>query len=825
MSIDYPTLPLSELREAFCAALTTGSLLLEAEPGAGKSTLAPLWVLDALPTGEVWLIQPRVLAAINLAARLAALLGERVGQSVGYQVPFERRLSQQTRLVLMTPGVLLQRLLGDPELSGVSCVLLDEIHERSVDQDTAWALLQETAILNEKLALVLMSATPDAALRRQVDTALFSPGRCFPVTLSYCAARQQARRPEAIAAHLIRALNEQPHWQHDTLLVFLSGWRDIEACHQQLLQRWPQLRVYRLHSRVERAEQQRALDCSQGPRVILATNIAETSLTIADVTLVVDSGQVREPDFEQRSGVTRLTTRRVSRASAEQRRGRAGRVQAGRCVRLWDESEPLTPQPLPAIRRSDYLPLALRLAHWGTQPEALPWLEAPNPQALKHAYKLLQRWQFVDKTAVAAGPGKAGDSWSITPLGRRVALLGTHPRTAALLLHTGADLRAHSWLLLLGLALHFDLPAASDLSQWLQEAGAEYRRNNRWRQLSDRWQRVLGVTVSVSAHLGVMSDALTDRLAGVLTERLGRRTASGRYRLNCGISVSLDCSADWAQVLHITRRGQEHLGVGFGITPSAARIRELAEARTTLEMQGSGHRRRWVEHCGFYLGGQLVDTSRHELAASAVPAAIMAQLKQQGLAQLHWSSAALSLLLRARWAAQLRLLTALPALDIHQLNLQMPSWLGGFIDAKTDTQRLPLAEALAFYLGFEVCKQLKSLVPDSVLLPSGRRVAVDYQGTESVSQLVAGEALPTPGIAGKLQEFFGTQQFAVGRVPFRLALLSPAGRPLAITQDLAYFWREVYPQVRREMRGRYIKHPWPENPLTHPATALVKRRL
>src|SRR5699024_5010138 len=397
MSADYPHLPLSELHDDFCRTLTAGSLLLEAEPGAGKSTLGPLWALDAVE-GEVWLVQPRVLAATNLAKRLASVVDENVGETVGYQVPFEYKAGRQTRLHLMTPGIFLQRLLANPELPAVGCVMLDEVHERSVDQDTAWALLQEAAILNDALALVLMSATPDSALRQQVDTVLYSPGRCHPVSLAYCppiAPAPQHNKPEPIAAHLLRVLAGEVDWQTQTVLVFLPGWRAIEACRQALAHAHPHQAVYRLHSRVTTAEQAHALDASAGPRVILATNIAETSLTIADVTLVIDSGLVREPEFEQRTGVTRLQTRRVSAASAEQRRGRAGRVQAGHCIRLRSAAETLAPQTLPAIRRCDYLPLALRLAHWGSPADQLPWLEAPNPLALASANRRLKRWRFL----------------------------------------------------------------------------------------------------------------------------------------------------------------------------------------------------------------------------------------------------------------------------------------------------------------------------------------------------------------------------------------------------------------------------------------------
>ena len=810
-----PDLPLSNLHSAFMNALGAGSLLLEAEPGAGKSTLAPLWALDwARERGQVWLIQPRVLPAVTLAHRLAKLLDEPVGQSVGYQVPFDRRAGASTRLLVMTPGILLQRLLAEPEMGGVAVVMLDEIHERSVNQDTAWALLQEAAVLNENLQLVLMSATPDEALRRQVDQSLYSPGRCFAVSVDYCPPRELRARTEPIAEHLLRALKQAPHWQEQTVLVFLPGWREIEACRKVLSQERGNVAVFCLHSRVERAEQIAALDPARGRRVILATNIAETSLTIADVTLVVDSGLTREPEYEQRTGVTRLRTRRISAASAEQRRGRAGRVQAGHCLRLWSASEPLAPQALPEIRRTDYLPLALRLAHWGTPSEHLPWLEAPGTLALSHARAHLRRWLLLDEQN------------AITPAGRKVAQLGTHPRVAALLLHGRDYLITSPWLLSLALALHFDLAAEADLVSWLSLACDTYRREKSWRLQAQRWCQCLAVELSPAAFDDVVPAPLADKLAEVFADRIGVCSASGRYRLNSGISVEMACQADWALVLQISARGQGHGGVGLPVNLTEARRRALAESEVSLEQVGQGQRRRWVQVTRYRMGGTVVDENRRSLDDEEVPAAVMAHIRQQGLTQLSWSRSALALLVRARLAHQHELL-AMPALDLVSLAGAFEDNLLAFLHAESDVQCLPLQQALAFYIGYDFMGELDRWLPDSLVLPSGRRIAVDYLGAHPVAALVAGEQVPAPVVSAKLQEFFGVDAFTLPAkgVPLALQLLSPAGRPLAVTRDLGYFWREVYPEVRREVRGRYAKHPWPEDPLDHAATGLTKKRL
>ena len=818
MRIQYPELPLSELRDAFDAALKShGTLLLEAEPGAGKSTLAPLWTLEQTDA-QVWLIQPRVLPVITLARRLASLLDEEVGHTVGYQVAFDRQRSSATRLLLMTPGILLQRLLADPELKGVAVVMLDEIHERSVEQDTAWALLQEAAILREQLQLVLMSATPDAALREQVDTSLYSAGRCFPVALSYCPPREGSPRGEPLAEHLLRALGTQHDWRARTVLVFLPGWRAINDCRAALNAAHPNHSIFCLHSRVAQKEQLDALDVTRGPRIILATNIAETSLTIADVTLVVDSGLAREPVYEQRTGVTRLETRRISRASAEQRRGRAGRVQAGDCIRLWAESEALAPQALPEIRRTDYLPLALRLAHWGTPAAQLPWLEPPGALALDHAMQHLTRWQLLDA------------SGGITALGERVATLGTHPRIAALLLQldsAGAEsLSDYPWLLLLALALHFDLPVEANLEQWLGNAAREYRHNAQWRKLAKRWQQVLSVTVTPVPEVNHLSPELAGTLAQVFVDRIAHRRESGRYRINSGISVQLGDVGEWALVLQVMARGREQLGVGLAVNLSPAQVRQLASAESSLEQLGSGKRRRWVERTRYRVGGQLVDETERGLSDAEVPQAILQFIRSQGLAEVNWPPAALSLLLRAR-LLKAQGVVELPEMSEAALPDSLELWLGSFLNADSSLHELPLLQALQFYVGFDGAREVSRWLPETLELPSGRTLRVDYLGGHPAAEWLREEVLCEPRIAAKLQEFFGAQTFTLPApgVTLVIELLSPAGRPLAITRDLAYFWRDVYPEVRREVRGRYAKHPWPEDPLTHQATALVKRRL
>ncbi|WP_036187863.1 ATP-dependent helicase HrpB [Marinimicrobium agarilyticum] len=790
-ALELPNLPLSDYRPDFLKSLGPEPLLLEAEPGAGKSTLAPLWALEAAPEGrQVWVVQPRILAARGVARRLAELLGEGVGQTVGYQVPFDRKVSGQTQLVVMTPGVFLQRLLSDPELEGVATVMLDEVHERALDQDTAWALLQEAAVLREDLVLVLMSATPDPALQTQVEQRLFAPGRCFPVSVDYRAPKLDARqRPEPLELQVANALGSVSDWRSRTVLVFLPGWRAIEACGQRLARENSQ--VVRLHSRVSDAEQARALEPASGPRVILATNIAETSLTIGDVTLVIDSGLARRSVYEQGTGVSRLQTRRISAASAEQRRGRAGRVQAGDCLRLWAQSEVLAPADQPEIRSTDLVPLALRLAHWGSPSEDLPWLEPPNPMALAAAREQLRAWGHLDETG------------GITERGRQVVALGTHPRIAALLQAAAACEHLPEEALLLALALHFD---ALELDDWQRGADRELARNRLWQKQASRWSKALDVSTQKGPPLA------RDVLAHVFRDRIGHRQSSGRYRLNSGISVAPEGTLDseWAVFPEVIARGKGHAGLGWSLSLGPEQQRALSQASSELTLSGRG----WQWRTLWRMGGSITAEDRAPVSGDALVAALISDIQAKGEGVYPWPEAATQLLRRARLARDAALLE-LPELGEGALTARLEEWLGPYLSERVRPDALPWLDGLQFYLGFDNVLALDRLLPRKVTLPSDREVPVEYpeQGMAEVS--------------GKLQEFFGCERFtlAEGRVPLRLHLASPNGSPLAITTDLASFWQGAYQGVRKEMRGRYPKHPWPEDPLSHPPTRLTKKRL
>lgn len=787
-------LPLMPFKAAFMAALSAGPLLLEAEPGAGKSTLAPLWALEAAQgRGCVWLIQPRVLATRALASRLASLLGEAVGYTVGYQVPFDKKTSANTRLLVMTPGILLQMLLHNPALDGVAIVMLDEVHERSLHQDLGWAFLQEAAILRDDLQLVLMSATPDPALSAKIGNRLFAEGRCFPVQVDYQPPMNTSDRyPEALPEQLLRALQSHPDWQQETVLVFLPGWKEIEACAGAVRARFPAAAVCCLHSQVDAKEQQRAIDPASGPRLILSTNIAETSLTIADITLVIDSGLLRSAQFEQRSGITRLATRRISMASARQRSGRAGRVRSGRCIRLWSQDQVLAPADLPEIRSADYAPLALMLAHWGSQPGDLEWLEAPNTLAMNYARQLLQQWQLLD------------ENFRITKNGEKVSDLGTHPRVAALLLLANQYKQLSASVLQLALALHFDWPLSDDFAALAKQA----QDHQHWRIMQKRWLQVLGMDAPPAQAQTVWPNEL---MARIFVDRIGYRQESGRYRLNSGISVAPvnTVDSDWLIFPAIQPRAKGHAGIGLPLQITDALKKTLGQVEREPVYRASA----WHWHHCRMMGGVVIDESWSAVTLEELPLAVAGWIRQHHQT-LPFPAAVQQLRSRAQALKNAGLL-ALPELGDAPLLASLEVWLAPFLEPHCRADALPWQAALAFYIGYDNEQKIDHLFPQQLVLPSGRHVKVDFADDG------------TPTIAAKLQEFFGCESLTLanGRLPLRIQLLSPNGSPLALTADLASFWRQAYPAVKKEMRGRYPRHPWPDDPLAHAPTALTNRRL
>lgn len=803
--MDLNSLPIASLRDQFFVTLNQSPLLIEAEPGAGKSTLVPLWVLEKLPKGkQIWLIQPRVLATLALAKRLTELANQyfqtqdRLGERVGYQVPFDNKQSAATQLLLMTPGILLQQLLHNPTLDNVACVILDEVHERSVNQDLAFVFLQETSILRDDLQLILMSATPDTALQKNIQMRLFASGRQFPVETRFLPKKknpqQQKYNDETLAKQVLRALNEVVDWQERCCLVFLPGWKEIEQCRIELTGSFPRHKIFCLHSRVNSQEQMKALDENEGARIILSTNIAETSLTIPDVTLVIDSGLMRRVDYEQRTGISNLRTSMISQSSADQRRGRAGRVQAGICIRLWSQDTVLAAADLPELRSTDYLPLALRLAHWASPVDDLQWIEKPNSLALDYARQELRKMDFLDQ------------DYQITGSGKIVSQLGTAPRVAALLISQKSTVSDE--LLLLALMIHFDFSSEVFTQDWQSLAALERAKNSHWQLQQKRWLNYLQLTIT--------QDAInTMDLAKAFSDRIGFLLPSGKYRLNSGMSVNVIHNLDspWAVFPVINSSGKEASALGFALHLTSSQQKELSQLKKSLVFKQV-----WSEHLSWWMGGVMIDEAYDAITASDIGDKLGSYLQnlanEKTITQLGWCEHSLALLARARILQNYALLE-LPAISDQVLAEKIPQWLSPFLTCDSKLDQLPWLQALTFYLGQEKVNHIQNLIPEKITLPSGRAVSVEIN---SHQQLM---------ISAKLQEFFGCESLIMGdgKLPLQIHLLSPNGSPLAITSDLQSFWKQSYPEVCKEMRGRYPRHPWPDDPLAHQPTALTKKKL
>ena len=823
-----------------------GAAVLEALPGAGKSTVVPLALL-----GEPWvrgkrllLLEPRRLAARAIAQRMAASLGERVGETVGYRMRLDTRVSAATRIEVVTEGVLTRMLQDDPALEGVAGVIFDEFHERSLQADLGLALaLDARAQLSPQLRLLVMSATLDgAAVARLLgDAPLVSvPGRVFPVTTHYAgrgapalpATSPGAEPPERIVARLTRrALREQA----GDVLVFLPGAREIRRVRELLeaedLGRG--VRVLPLYGDLGGDEQDAALaPAAAGTRkVILATNIAETSLTIAGVRVVVDSGLARRALFDPVTGMSALQTRRISRASAAQRQGRAAREAPGACYRAWSEGAQASLAPFtPAeILEADLTPLALELASWGTRDaRSLAWLDAPPPALLASAAQLLERLGALDA------------SGRITPHGRAMARLPLHPRLAHLLLRAAELGCAPLGALLAALLSERDLlrgvsaAADADIRSRIELVrGAEARQGvdraslERVRRAARDLERQAGKprTRGAAADEGLL-------LACAYPDRIGRRrgAAGGSFTLANGrgalfaaaqslarrefiVAVDLDDRERDARILLAAPLERTQLLEHF-----AARIRRLDEVAWSTREQAVIARRAVLLDALTLEEQPLTDPP-----ADAVRAAMLTGVRELGLAALPWDREARDLqarieFLRTAPAAASDAQGPWPAVGDEALAGSLGEWLAPWLDGVTRREhlaRLPLAQALRSRLSYAQQRALDERAPQSLLMPSGSRIRVDYQGEDA------------PAVAVRLQEVFGlaaTPRLDRGRVPVTFRLLSPAQRPVQVTRDLASFWRGSYFEVRKDLRGRYPKHHWPEDPLAAQPTRATRRR-
>lgn len=787
--------------------------LLVAAPGAGKTTRVPLRLLDEpwCREGRLLLLEPRRVAA-RLAARfMAEQLGESVGETVGYRMRGESRTGPSTRLEVVTQGVLTRMLQDDPLLEGVAGIIFDEFHERSLEADLGLALtLDAQAGLREELRVLVMSATLDIKSLISVlgqDTPVINcPGRTFPVETRYrpLKAREDTARQQASV--IVEALRDE----EGDILVILPGVGEIRRLARELSERYPELVMQELHGRLPLEAQSHALrpDPQGRRRVVLSTAITETSITVDGVRIVIDAGLERVPVFQPRSG-RRLETRRVNRASADQRRGRAGRQAPGVCYRLWAEEQPLAAHAEAEIHQADLAPLAFELARWGIdEPNALSWMTPPPPSALSAGRDLLMRLGLLDT------------KFHLTALGRACSRWPTHPRLAVMLERAVEFDGVALACALVALLESRDLDNQRDLEQALSdrlmapENGHDPYRQ--WRRDAHRLAKIIGCPREVASLA-----PLGELLALAYPERIARRLDVGRFQLASGGMATLPMDhplahAEWLVAAELAGEANgAHIFRAASFDP--ARLEVLYP-----QCRDWTPRLEWSDIEGRLIGeevrvlGALVLARRplSNLPPEAVRRALLDAMHRRG--RLYFDDDAEQL--RGRVSLLRRELGGdWPDWSNDTLLASLEAWLGPFLNGikrLDEVDRLPLGRILLDSLEWSLRARLDDLAPTHLQLPSGSRARLDYANDE-------------PVLAVKLQEVFGWQQtprIANGRVPVLLHLLSPARRPLQVTRDLESFWANGYFEVRKDMRGRYPKHPWPENPLDAEATAFTKRR-
>ncbi|KFL26106.1 ATP-dependent helicase [Devosia sp. 17-2-E-8] len=808
-------LPIDAALPPLLAALAAGPFaVLVAPPGAGKTTRVPLALLDTpwRGDGRIVMLEPRRLAARAAARRMAQTLGEEIGETVGYRVRLDNKVTKKTRIEVVTEGVFTRMLLDDPELTGIAAVLFDEFHERSLDGDLGLALALDATALREDLRLLVMSATIDGARVSKLlgdAPVIESEGRAFPVETRYIDHDPLARLEDQVTAATLEAMRTEP----GSALVFLPGQAEITRTAERLAGKVPaNTDIAPLYGQLTPAEQDRAVQPAPAGRrkIVLATSIAETSLTIEGVRIVIDSGFRRVPAYEPSTGLTTLETRRVSRAAADQRRGRAGRTEPGICYRLWNEgqSAALDAFDTPEILAADLSGLAIDLASWGVaDPRTLAFLDPPPAPAWNEATTLLKGLEALD------GDGR------ITPEGQALARLPLHPRLAHMV-HRAAEendaLTAAEIAVLIGeRGLGGDgTDLAHRLARFRRESG---RRADEAKNLARRWATLVGNRSGNGEDAGRhLARAYPDRVA----QASGAR---GRFRLANGRAASLEETDALAAAPYL---------VVADLTGTAAngRIRSAAAIdRATIEELFAGQIDTQVV-LSFDKGSRSLRARRLRMLGAlrlneeplAVPAteeaasALAAGLAEIGL-PLPWSREQKALRARATYLHQ-TLGEPWPDLSDAALAADGAVWLAPYLVGRAglgDITAEDLSAVLDEKLPWARRSEMERLLPSHFAAPSGSNVPIDYSGENG------------PTLEIRVQELFGLDRHpsvAGGKVPLLLVLLSPAHRPIQTTRDLPGFWRGSWRDVAKDLKGRYPKHYWPDNPLEAQATARAKPR-
>lgn len=812
------------------------SAVLVAEPGAGKTTRVPLALLDCpwLAGKRIVMLEPRRLAARSAAAYMAASLGEEVGRTVGYRVRMDTRVSRSTRIEVVTEGVLTRMLQADPMLEEVGLVIFDEFHERSLHADVGLALcLQSRELFRDDLRIVVMSATLDALPVADLlgdARVIHSEGRVYPVQIRYLPRKPESGMEEAVARAVCRALEEET----GDVLAFLPGAGEIRRTAALLAGAATDdsVRILPLYGGLSQDAQDMAIaPAAPGTRkVVLATSIAETSLTIEGTRVVVDSGWMRVPRFSPQTGMSRLETVRVSLASADQRKGRAGRLGPGICYRLWSEQEESAFQPhgTPEMAQADLAPLALELAAWGTSdPAELRFLDAPPAPAYRQARELLGWFGALDEKG------------TITAYGRELSEMGLHPRLAHMALQSVPRGLGETACLLAALLNERDIlrrggsAPSADLRLRL-EAVARMKRTGVTRSQDaslDEFvvRRVLAEADSVrrALRLGgaatIDSEACGRLLALAYPDRIAQRRDGGKFLLSNGRGAAFATEQSLAGASYLAAAELDDGGTDGTIMLAAPiGLRELEEmcaeriaeeAVVEWEHAAQAVRARRRKRLGALV---LQEAPLPQPAPEAVARALLGGIAEEGIGMLPWTDAARSLRERVLFMRQYE--PDWPDLSDRALTDTLDEWLEPHVQgmrSRSDLQKLDLAGVLASALTWEQRRRLDDGAPARIVVPSGSRIPVDYGDPAA------------PFMSVRLQELFGmteTPVIAGGRVPLTIHLLSPARRPVQVTRDLASFWRHAYFEVKKDLKGRYPKHVWPDDPLAAAATSRAKPR-
>ncbi|HIF5695356.1 TPA: ATP-dependent helicase HrpB [Vibrio parahaemolyticus] len=797
-------------------------VILKAAPGAGKSTYFPLQLIqNQVVTGKVIMLEPRRLAARNIARYLAEQLGEQVGQRVGYRVRRETKVSASTQLEIVTEGVMTRMIQNDPELDGVDLLIFDEFHERSIHADTALALsLEVQEALRDDLKLVVMSATLDQeALQSLLPEACYieSEGRSFAVETRYVPLTVNDHLSTVMAKNIESLMNKES----GSLLAFLPGVAAIKQVQERLSHLPDDVEVCPLYGQLSFTEQQKAISpAEKGKRkVVLATNIAETSLTIEGIRLVVDSGLERVARFDLKNGLTRLEQTRIAQSSAIQRAGRAGRIEEGICVRLYSESQlkqqPQVPQP--EILHSDLASLVIELAFWGTTDiHELKWLDIPSAAALQQAKQLL------------FSLGLITEQGQLTAEGKQAHDLGVEPRAAAMLIKSQSHSDKMVNVALAAVAL-IEEPErnvtniAHSLHRWL--SGSHPKKSlllKRAQSLAHKLDTTFSLReVDEDALPLVLSLAFPDRIAQQRANQFGRFALANGHGAECRPDDMLG-GCEYLVAIDLMRShsnsSQIHLACELDVNILQTTFDSLFSTKEVVD---------WDEKKGRLVAekqrklGQLVieRVSLPNPGKEKMTQALLTYVRRQGLSSLNWTPAAESLLERIRCAVDWLPEQAWPMFDEASLLDSLDEWLEPYMTSVAsvkDLSKINLVEALNARLGWPLNQHLDEWLPEHYQLPTGTKKRIRYQHGHE------------PVLSVRMQEVFGestSPTVALGRKRLVLELLSPAQRPLQVTSDLAAFWNGSYKDVQKEMKGRYPKHVWPDDPANHVATTKTKRQL